>query len=232
MDEPTDSHARLMTALSGLEFLIANAPVKPSGFSYSDTDGPGRPVYVTLPFHDGEGVRALASVYGAVTQDVPGENATEAYVDTEARGSGEGVSFLAWARTYRPPLSQSPAGLLGAHLQETQPDVDHVDIVAEGSLRVRVRPHSLDCWRWWLARFNVPVGAVELDGQDVAAIGSHGDITIHLTGLGIEQLITTPPAVVTVQPAPADVAAHVVTTLAAAAESARADIQHAVGGAR
>lgn len=209
-NEPTDDRAQLMTALAGLEFLTARAPVPPGGFSYTDTD---RPVSVKLQFHAADHVRAFAGVYGVDGQDVPGENATEAYVDTEARGDGDGVSFLAWARTYRPPLSQSPAGLLGTHLQQTQPDVEHIEIVSEASLRVRVRPHSLDCWRWWLARFNVSLGAVELDGQDVTAIGAHGDITVHLTGLGVEQLIDTPPTDVTVKPSQADVA-----------ESAHADI--------
>ncbi|WP_329311653.1 hypothetical protein [Streptomyces sp. NBC_01262] len=220
-NEPTDSRARLMMALSGLEFLIANAPIKPSEFSYSDSDAP---VSVRLHFRAADDVRDFADVYGAAVQDVPGENDTEAYVDTEARGTGEGVSFLAWARTYPPPLSQSPAGLLGTYLQKTQPDVEHVDTVSEGSLRVRVRPRSMDCWRWWLGRFNVAPGAVELDGQDVTAIGTHGDITIHLTGLGVEQLIDTPPVDVTVQPTPAGLAAHLVTTLAAASESAHAVI--------
>lgn len=224
-NEPTDDRELLMTALSGLEHLIANAPTPPSDFSYNGTD---TPVSVKLHFRAADHVHAFAGVYGVDVRETPGENHAEAYVDTEARGDGNGVTFLAWARTYRPPLSQSPAALLGQHLQGTQFDVDHIEVVSDSSLRVRVRPGSLDCWRWWLARFNVAFGAVELDGQDVTAIGCHGDITVHLTGLGVEQLAHIPPADVSEQRSqPA-----VVMTLAAAAGSVQAVTEAAVGGGR
>ena len=84
----------------------------------------------------------------------------------------------------------SPAAALAQKLRSSQPDVTATDVPDAATLGLTVRPQSIDCWRWWLNRLNVPIGAVTTDGDAATATGHHKDVTINLRGEGVPALLT------------------------------------------
>lgn len=84
----------------------------------------------------------------------------------------------------------SAAAALAQKLCSSQPDVIATDVPDATTLGLTVRPQSIDCWRWWLNRLNVPVGAVQTEGDAATATGHYKDVTIQLRGDGVPALLT------------------------------------------
>lgn len=84
----------------------------------------------------------------------------------------------------------SPAAALADKLRSSQPDVTATEVPDATTLGLIVRPQSIDCWRWWLNRLNVPVGDVETQGDAATATGHHKGVTIQLRGDGVPGLLT------------------------------------------
>lgn len=81
----------------------------------------------------------------------------------------------------------SPAAQLAEQI-ERQPDVEHLEVLDASRVRVHVRPQSLDTWRWWLARFDVPVDTLTSKGAYMTAKGERQGVTVLLAGLGVPAL--------------------------------------------
>ena len=83
----------------------------------------------------------------------------------------------------------SPAAALAQKLRGSQHDVTATDVPDATTLGLTVRPQSIDCWRWWLNRLNVPVGAVETHGEAATATGHYKGVAINLRGDGVPALL-------------------------------------------
>ncbi|WP_445524750.1 hypothetical protein [Streptomyces cyslabdanicus] len=82
----------------------------------------------------------------------------------------------------------SPAARLARRLR-TQPDVQAIDVIDDGAIRVTIHPQTLDCWRWWQARFNVDAASATSRGSLMTATGRHDGVTVHFAALGVPALI-------------------------------------------
>lgn len=84
----------------------------------------------------------------------------------------------------------SPAAILAASLRDSQPDVMATDVPDPTTLGLTVRPQSIDCWRWWLGRLNVPINLAKVEGDAVTGTGHYKGVTIQLRGDGVPALLT------------------------------------------
>ncbi|MER6197989.1 hypothetical protein ABT234_11575 [Streptomyces sp. NPDC001586] len=92
---------------------------------------------------------------------------------------------LAERHTVAPDVDEaSPAADLALRLRMSQPDVTHTEVRTATAVRVTVRPQSVDCLRWWLARFEAdPWTGSYVDGA-YAVRGRRGDVTVDLVLTG------------------------------------------------
>jgi hypothetical protein len=84
----------------------------------------------------------------------------------------------------------SPAARLGLQLRASQYDVIATDVPDTTTLGLTVRPQSLDCWRWWVARMGVPADSLTTQGDAVTGTGTCEGVTVHLRGEGVPELLT------------------------------------------
>ncbi|MFM9542271.1 hypothetical protein [Streptomyces turgidiscabies] len=83
----------------------------------------------------------------------------------------------------------SPAAALAQKFRSSQPDVIATDVPDATTLGLTVRPQSLDCWQWWLARLNVPINRSQVEGDAVTGTGHYKGVTIQLRGDGVPELL-------------------------------------------
>ncbi|MEL3949485.1 hypothetical protein [Streptomyces sp. LNU-CPARS28] len=77
----------------------------------------------------------------------------------------------------------SPAAVLAQRLRSSQYDVVATEVPDEATLMLTVRPQSLDCWRWWMAKCSAYRERPK--GKLAEATGSWGGVTVHLRGEGV-----------------------------------------------
>jgi len=82
----------------------------------------------------------------------------------------------------------SPAALLALKMRTSQPDVLATEVINERTLRLTIKPQSLDSWNWWQARFNIDVSSGALRGSVMTATGRHHDVTVHFAAQGVPAL--------------------------------------------
>lgn len=82
----------------------------------------------------------------------------------------------------------SPAALLAAKLLDSQPDVVLAEVIDPDLLRLHVKPQSLDCWRWWLARVAVDIGSITHRGSYATCRGSLQGVRVLMAGFGVGDL--------------------------------------------
>ncbi|MEV0441863.1 hypothetical protein AB0I84_06130 [Streptomyces spectabilis] len=80
----------------------------------------------------------------------------------------------------------SPAAVLAQRLRTSQHDVLATEVPDAVTLMLTVRPQSLDCWRWWLAKCGA--SQESLEGEASVASGAWGTVTVHLRGEGVPAL--------------------------------------------
>jgi hypothetical protein len=92
--------------------------------------------------------------------------------------------------TIHPEVEEdSPAALLALELRGNQPDVTATDVPTRTHLTLTVRPQSLRAWDWWQNRISVTAGSVLRHGSVVTGTGDYGDVTVHLRGDNVGQLL-------------------------------------------
>lgn len=79
----------------------------------------------------------------------------------------------------------SPAALLALKLRTSQPDVVSTEVLGAQTLRITIKPQSLDCWNWWQRRFNVDVHSVTSRGSVATATGQRNGVTLHFAAEGV-----------------------------------------------
>jgi hypothetical protein len=82
-----------------------------------------------------------------------------------------------------------PAALLAHELAQTQPDVTATDVPTPAHLTLTVRPQSVRAWTWWLHKMSVHTGTTLRHGPLVTGTGHYGEITVHLRGENVGQLL-------------------------------------------
>jgi hypothetical protein len=83
----------------------------------------------------------------------------------------------------------SPAALLALELRGMQPDVTSTDVPTPTHLTITVRPQSLRAWDWWLNKASATNGSVRRHGHLVTSTGHYGEVTVHLRGENVGQLL-------------------------------------------
>ncbi|MEU9400601.1 hypothetical protein [Streptomyces sp. NPDC048242] len=84
----------------------------------------------------------------------------------------------------------SPAAQLAHRLHSSQHDVIATEVTEPTTLGLTVRPQSLACWRWWLGRLGIDLSTLTTTGSSVSGTGRYKDVTVHLRGDGVGELLT------------------------------------------
>ncbi|MCL6733337.1 hypothetical protein [Streptomyces neyagawaensis] len=82
----------------------------------------------------------------------------------------------------------SPAALLALELRGTH-DVTATDVPTRTHLTLTVRPLSLLGWQWWLDKMSVSASTILRHGPVVTGTGHYGEITVHLRGENVGDLL-------------------------------------------
>ena len=91
--------------------------------------------------------------------------------------------------TIHPEVEEdSPAALLALELRGTH-DVTATDVPTRTHLTLTVRPLSLLGWQWWLDKMSVAPSTTLRHGHLVTGTGHFGEITVHLRGENIGDLL-------------------------------------------
>lgn len=130
-------------------------------------------------------VRALiAEALAAVGDDAPVR-----YAVTD--GTFEESEFAGCVRRVGLDVDlDSPAVVLAERLRSTQYDVVSTEVPNGTTLGITVRPQSLDCWRWWLGTLGVEPSRVTTDRDTAVGTGSCKNVTVHVRGEGVPELLT------------------------------------------
>ncbi|WHX19799.1 hypothetical protein QFW82_23510 [Streptomyces malaysiensis subsp. malaysiensis] len=148
-------------------------------------DGTVAPVPGMVMIREGELREAVGDLTGCEPTDEP-----VPYVLTNRGAVAAGWDSMLNAHYIHPDVGEdSPAALLALRLRQSQPDVTATEVHGPTSLSVTVRPQSLDCWNWWMARFAVSPETVTHQGTVTTGQGQHRDVTVHLAGSGIPQML-------------------------------------------
>ncbi|MGW4300375.1 hypothetical protein ACWEHT_11420 [Streptomyces sp. NPDC004646] len=83
----------------------------------------------------------------------------------------------------------SPAAQLAHRLRTSQHDVTATEVTDPAALGITVRPQSLACWRWWLGRLGIDPSTLTTSGSSVSGTGRHQDVTVHLRGEDVGELL-------------------------------------------
>lgn len=78
----------------------------------------------------------------------------------------------------------SPAADLALRLRQSQHDVTHTDVRNALEVQVTVRPQSVDCLRWWLAKFGADPTTGTYVGDTYTVQGRHKTVTVYLVVTG------------------------------------------------
>lgn len=81
----------------------------------------------------------------------------------------------------------SPAADLALRLRTSQPDVLETAVRSATEVRITVRPQSVDCLRWWLAKFKARPAAPSVGNYKDGVYrvrGGHKDVVVDLVICG------------------------------------------------
>lgn len=102
------------------------------------------------------------------------------------RGAGEPAGGV-WS-TYVLAEADAPADRLAASLAADHPDLVGSEGIDDQTLRLRVRPESVDRWQWWLDAMRCAVDDVTHHGTYATARGHRDGVGVVLVGEGVPAL--------------------------------------------